>query len=57
MTKRWAMMNMIGTGMTIAALEDADGLVTDDGMPKDADELASDRVGVLVVVSVDEARS
>ena len=42
---------------TIAALEDADLLVTDAGMPKDAVRLLADRVSDLVIASVDESRS
>ncbi|MET0520529.1 MAG: hypothetical protein ABW156_00940 [Jiangellaceae bacterium] len=42
---------------TIAALEDADLLVTDEGMPKDIVRLLADRVNNLVIASVDESRS
>ena len=42
---------------TIAALEDADLLVTDEGMPKDVVRLLADRVGNVVIASVDESRS
>ena len=42
---------------TIAALEDADLVVTDDGMPEDALRLLGERVGELVVVSADRSRS
>jgi DeoR/GlpR family transcriptional regulator of sugar metabolism len=42
---------------TIAALEDADLLVTDEGMPEDAVRLLGDRVGELVLASVDGSGS
>jgi DeoR family transcriptional regulator, fructose operon transcriptional repressor len=42
---------------TIAALEDADLLVTDESMPKDVVRLLADRVSNLVIASVDESRS
>jgi len=41
---------------TIANLEDADVLVTDDGLPQDAAGLLADRVGELIVVAADRSR-
>jgi DeoR/GlpR family transcriptional regulator of sugar metabolism len=41
---------------TIAALEDADLVVSDDGMPEDAVRLLAERVGELVLVPVDGSR-